>query len=416
MLRSHLTPAALPAFSASPTPSPRLPAYFPPPALLPPSSLSTGVIVGITVGCFAGFILLTAVLAWLLWPRRQRKWEGLDLCEQFSLQQLVKATDNWAPENLLGQGGFGTVYKGCSPQGQLWAVKRSTVMTNEFETEVRAMASLHHANLVRLLGFCQDLNVETGKQEQILVYEFVGNRDLHHHIYKTNNPLSLRQRLRLVQGAAEGLVYLHGFATPIIHRDIKPANILVTADMHAKVADFGLLKQLTHGDADATRVAGTPGYVDPDYNRTGVITAKSDVFSFGVVLLELLTGKPPSYHGYSIKIWAQKRVDAYELDELKDSKLQASDEAVVDFADLALDCMKAPGTRRPDMKDLAYRLRALIEKHCPDKEEEWECGREGSATGEESSTTAYPAGGSSLLSLGSDGIKSWLSQGFSSGY
>ncbi|CAI5981650.1 unnamed protein product, partial [Closterium sp. NIES-64] len=371
------------------------------------STTTAGVIVGITVGCFAGFTLLTAVLAWLLWPRRQRKWEGLDLCEQFTLQQLVKATDNWAPENLLGQGGFGTVYKGCSPQGQLWAVKRSTVMTNEFETEVRAMASLHHVNLVRLLGFCQDQNVEKGKQEQILVYEFVGNRDLHHHLYKTKNPLSLRQRLRLAQGAAEGLVYLHGFATPIIHRDIKPANILVTADMHAKVADFGLLKQLTHGDAHATRVAGTPGYVDPDYNRTGVITAKSDVFSLGVVLLELLTGKPPSYHGYSIKIWVQQRVDAYELDELKDSKLQASDEAVVDFADLALDCTKAPGTRRPDMKDVAYRLRALIDKHCPD-EEEWECGREGSATGEESSTTTYPAGGSSLLS--------WLSQGFSSGY
>ncbi|CAI6012440.1 unnamed protein product [Closterium sp. NIES-65] len=277
------------------------------------STTTAGVIVGITVGCFAGFTLLTAVLAWLLWPRRQRKWEGLDLCEQFTLQQLVKATDNWAPENLLGQGGFGTVYKGCSPQGQLWAVKRSTVMTNEFETEVRAMASLHHVNLVRLLGFCQDQNVEKGKQEQILVYEFVGNRDLHHHLYKTKS----------------------------------------------------------------------------------------------VVLLELLTGKPPSYHGYSIKIWVQQRVDAYELDELKDSKLQASDEAVVDFADLALDCTKAPGTRRPDMKDVAYRLRALIDKHCPD-EEEWECGREGSATGEESSTTTYPAGGSSLLS--------WLSQGFSSGY
>ncbi|CAI5498438.1 unnamed protein product, partial [Closterium sp. Naga37s-1] len=268
------------------------------------SSLSAGAIVVIAVGCFAGFTLLTAVLAWLLWPRGQRKWEGLDLCEQFTLQQLVKATDNWAPENVLGKGGFGTVYKGCSPQGLPWAVKRSTVMTNDFETEVRAMASLHHVNLVRLLGFCQDQNVETGKQEQILVYEFVANRDLHHHIYKTKHPLSLRQRLRLAQGAAEGLAYLHGFATPIIHRDIKPANIMVSADMHAKVADFGLLKQLTHGDAHATRVAGTPGYVDPDYNRTGVITAKSDVYSFGIVLLELLSGRPPmSHRGTHMKIW-----------------------------------------------------------------------------------------------------------------
>ncbi|CAI5462996.1 unnamed protein product [Closterium sp. Yama58-4] len=267
-------------------------------------------------------------------------------------------------------------------------------------------------------------------------------------------PLSLRQRLRLAQGSAEGLAYLHGFGTPIIHRDIKPANILVSSDMTAKVADFGLLKQLTHGDAHATRVAGTPGYVDPDYNRTGVITAKSDVFSPGYAharfnhddapctvfppydatlrlssvschlllhcLLRDLTPSPIYYaasHRLFLVVQAQQRVDAYEPDELKDSNLQASDEAVVDFADLALDCMKAPGTRRPEMKDVAYRLRALIDKHCPDKEEEWECGKEESvSTGKETSTTTNPGNGSSLLSSNSSGIKSWLSLRFSWGY
>ncbi|CAI5498572.1 unnamed protein product [Closterium sp. Naga37s-1] len=115
------------------------------------SSLSTGAIVGIAVGCFAGFVLLAAVLSCLLWPRGPRKWEGLDVCEQYTLQQMVKATDNWAKGN------------------------------------VRAMASLHHVNLVRLLGFCQDLNVETGNQEQILVYEFVANGDLQHHIYRSES-------------------------------------------------------------------------------------------------------------------------------------------------------------------------------------------------------------------------------------
>ncbi|GJP48039.1 hypothetical protein CLOM_g7278 [Closterium sp. NIES-68] len=230
--------------------------------------------------------------------------QGLDVCKQFSLQQMVRATDNWSKDKVLGKGGFGVVYKGCSPQGQLWAIKRSSVMTNDFETEVRAMASLHHANLVRLLGFCQDQNMETGKQEQILVYEFVGNGDLQHHIHKSKRPLSLQQRLRLAQGTAEGLAYLHGFHTPILHRDIKPANILVTADMHAKVADFGLLKRLTHGDADETRVAGTPGYIDPDYNRTRIITAKSDVFSFGIMLLELLSAKKPNFHNDHISRWA----------------------------------------------------------------------------------------------------------------
>ncbi|CAI7837878.1 unnamed protein product, partial [Closterium sp. NIES-53] len=149
------------------------------------SSLSTGAIVGIVLGSFAGFTLLASVVAWLLWPRGQKKWEGLDVCEQFSLQQMLSATNNWSEDNVLGKGGFGVVYKGRSPQGQLWAIKRSTIMTNDFETEVRAMASLHHVHLVRLLGFCLDQNVETGKQEQILVYEFMANRDLEYHIHRT---------------------------------------------------------------------------------------------------------------------------------------------------------------------------------------------------------------------------------------
>ncbi|CAI5970764.1 unnamed protein product, partial [Closterium sp. NIES-64] len=370
------------------------------------SSLSTGAIVGIVVGCFAGFTLLAAVVAWLLWPRGPKKWEGLDVCEQFSLQQMLKATSNWSEDNVLGKGGFGIVYKGCSPQGQLWAIKRSTIMTNDFETEVRAMASLHHTHLVRLLGFCLDQNVETGKQEQILVYEFIGNRDLEYHIHKTKRPLSFRQRLRLAQGAAEGLAYLHGFDTPIVHRDIKPANILVTADMQAKVADFGLLKRLTHGDADVTRVAGTPGYVDSDYSRTHVITVKSDVFSFGIVLLELLSGKSPQVDEKThIKKWAMKLVEVYELEELKDSKMPvASEEAIVDFADLALDCIKSPGTRRPTMKDVAYRLSALIAKHCPNKEDEWEnVAEEDGASNEDTGTSSRDV---SAVPLGDRGRES----------
>ncbi|CAI5510455.1 unnamed protein product, partial [Closterium sp. Naga37s-1] len=339
------------------------------------SSLSTGAIAGIAVGCFADFTLLAAVA-----PRTEEV------------------------------GGAGCV---------------------------RAMASLHHSHLVRLLGFCLDQNVETGKQEQILVYEFVGNRDLDYHIHATKNPLSLRQRLRLAQGAAEGLAYLHGFETPIVHRDIKPANILVTADMQAKVADFGLLKLLTHGDSDATRVAGTPGYVDPDYNRTNIITARSDVFSFGIVLLELLTGKSPQVTKHShIREWARKKIEVFELDELKDSKMPAViEEAIVEFADLALDCMKSPGTRRPSMTEVAYRLTALIAKHCPDKEDEWESivKEESSSNGGLPSTniSAVSYGGRdsrmssdshpsaiSFMSMGSiaDGVRSWLHLKPTSGY
>ncbi|CAI5965484.1 unnamed protein product, partial [Closterium sp. NIES-65] len=379
------------------------------------SSLSTGAMVGIAVGCFAGFVLLAAVLSCLLWPRGPRKWEGLDVCEQYTLQQMVKATDNWAKGNVLGKGAFGIVYKGCSPQGQTWAIKRSTVMTNDFEMEVRAMASLHHVNLVRLLGFCQDLNVETGNQEQILVYEFVANGDLQHHIYRSENPLSLGDRLRIAQGAAEGLAYLHGFATPIIHRDIKPANILVTADMQAKVADFGLLKRITHGEDNQTRVAGTPGYVDPEYNRTRVVTTKSDVFSFGIVLLALVTGRPPRVEETHIRTWATKMVEDYQVIGMKDSKLDATEEAVLAIVDLALDCIKSPGARRPDMKDIAYRLTALIDKYCSDKQSEVEevTGKAVDEIPSDSSAGTGTISQTSTMSLGSfmNGMGSWLEKG-----
>ncbi|CAI5993585.1 unnamed protein product [Closterium sp. NIES-64] len=365
------------------------------------SSLSTGAIVGIAVGCFAGFVLLAAVLSCLLWPRGPRKWEGLDVCEQYTLQQMVKATDNWAKGNVLGKGAFCIVYKGCLPQGQTWAIKRSTVMTNDFEMEVRAIESLHHVNLVRLMGFCQDLNVETGNQEQILVYEFVANGDLQHHIYR--NPLSLRDRMRIAQGAAEGLAYLHGFATPIIHRDIKPANILVTADMQAKVADSGLLKRITHGEDNQTRVAGTPGYVDPQYNRTRVVTTKSDVFCFGIVLLALVTGRPPR---------ATKMVEDYQVIGMKDTKLDATEEAVLAIVDLALDCIKSPGARRPDMKDIAYRLTALIDKYCSDKQSEVEevTGKAVDEIPSDSSVGTGTISQTSTMSLGSfiKGMGSWL--------
>ncbi|CAI7853305.1 unnamed protein product, partial [Closterium sp. NIES-53] len=332
------------------------------------SSLSTAAIVGISLSCFVGLALLAAVLFLLLRPKRRKRWGDLDVCQQFSIATMRKATSDWAEENVLGEGGFAVVYKGINPaNGQPWAVKRITLMSNDFETEVRAMASLHHANLVRLLGFCHDMDMESGRQEQILVYEFVQHGDLSFHLFKTQKPLSLRQRLKLAVGAAEGLAYLHGFENPIIHRDIKPANILVGDNLTAKVADFGLLRKLKYGEGEgrATKVAGTPGYVDPDYNRTELVTTKSDVYSFGVVLLELLSGRRVAVDGGShIGKWS------YMLDELKDRRMDASENAVVELADLALDCIKMPGIRRPEMKDVVRRLDAMIQVHTVEEEGE----------------------------------------------
>ncbi|CAI5527162.1 unnamed protein product [Closterium sp. Naga37s-1] len=332
--------------------------------------LSTGALVGIAVGSAAALALLLALIVVVIWPKQRRRWAGLDVCREFSMADILRATDNWASGNVLGKGGFATVYKGVSPTGELWAVKRISLMSNDFENEVRAMASLRHENVVRLLGFCLHQSVESGRQEQVLVYEYVPHGDLKLHIHHSKSPLTLQQRLKLAAGAAEGVAYLHSFAVPIIHRDLKPGNILVSPHSRAKIADFGLLKLLSHADGgdERTRVAGTPGYLDPDYNRTHVVSEKSDVYSFGVVLLELLTGRKPAVEGTDSHIsdWASKQVQQYELGVLKDPTLEAPDEAIVDFADVALDCLKMPASRRPSMREVARRLHGLLAQYCTD--------------------------------------------------
>ncbi|CAI5930915.1 unnamed protein product [Closterium sp. NIES-64] len=148
------------------------------PAPPPAAALSMGAVVGIA----AAFALLLTLVVALLWPRQHRKWSDLDVCQEFSMGEILRATDNWAEERVLGKGGFATLYKGVSSKGELWAIKRNEPMSNDFEKEVRAMASLRHEHVVRLLGFCLHQNMESGQQEQILVYEFVPNRDLSYHI------------------------------------------------------------------------------------------------------------------------------------------------------------------------------------------------------------------------------------------
>ncbi|GJP42155.1 hypothetical protein CLOM_g1759 [Closterium sp. NIES-68] len=218
------------------------------------------------------------------------------VCQEYSLEELAKATADWAEENRIGSGSFGDVYKGVSPHSctQVWAVKRARVLTNDFLTEVKEMASKHHPHLVRLLGYCMDMNTTTRHIEQILIYEYMENNDLESWIGPSDsNILSLRQRLDVLIGVAKGLQYLHDFG--IVHRDIKPANILLDGKMQAKIADFGLVK-LSGGTSmgtsvAATRVMGTPGYVDPAYYKTHKATPAADVHSFGVVMLVVITAR-----------------------------------------------------------------------------------------------------------------------------
>ncbi|CAI5518907.1 unnamed protein product [Closterium sp. Naga37s-1] len=218
------------------------------------------------------------------------------LCQQVGMADVLRATAGWAAERRIGSGGFGDVYRGVSPFDGCtpWAVKRARVLTNDFRREINEMASKHHPNLVRLLGFCMDYDAASERMEQIAIYEFMPNGDLYHHMHAhdtgISNPLTLQQRLDILIGVARALEYLHSFG--IVHRDIKPANILLDAHMQAKVSDFGLLRMGEgSGSLQSTRVMGTPGYVDPVYSLTHMATPSADVYSFGVVMMELLTCK-----------------------------------------------------------------------------------------------------------------------------
>ncbi|CAI5950880.1 unnamed protein product [Closterium sp. NIES-64] len=301
---------------------------------------------------------------------------GLKVQENFvkalALEDVIRATDNFASDNELGSGGYGTVYKGVAPGGTLWAVKRAKNANEEgiedFQNEVDVISKMSHRNLVRLLGYCDE------KGEQILVYEFVANGTLRQHIRPSNptkRPLTFEQRLEIAVGAAEGLKYLHSAAEPaIIHRDIKCDNILLDNDMMAKVADFGVFKKSGSnkpGDEMNTRVVGTPGYVDPEYYQTYKVTTKSDVYSFGVVLLELITGRPPIMEDPSVENesymvtlsrWATPKIAAGKVESILDPRLTGAypRQALNMLAAVTAMCVRRLGRDRPEMAEVATRL------------------------------------------------------------
>ncbi|KAH7572571.1 hypothetical protein JRO89_XS04G0276100 [Xanthoceras sorbifolium] len=220
----------------------------------------------------------------------------------FSYEELARATDGFSDANLLGQGGFGYVHKGVLPNGKEVAVKQlkagSGQGEREFQAEVEIISRVHHKHLVSLVGYCI-----TGSQ-RMLVYEFVTNNTLEFHLHgseykqiagKGRPTMDWSTRLKIALGSAKGLAYLHEDCHPkIIHRDIKAANILLDFKFEAKVADFGLAKIASDLNTHvSTRVMGTFGYLAPEYASSGKLSDKSDVFSFGVMLLELITGRRP---------------------------------------------------------------------------------------------------------------------------
>ncbi|XWS59388.1 hypothetical protein CRYUN_Cryun08bG0117500 [Craigia yunnanensis] len=297
-----------------------------------------------------------------------------------SVQVLRNVTKNFAPQNELGRGGFGVVYKGELDDGTQIAVKRmeAGVITSkaldEFQAEIAVLSKVHHRHLVSLLGYSIEGN------ERILVYEYMSQGALSKHLFHWKSlklePLSWKRRLNIALDVARGMEYLHTLAhQSFIHRDLKSSNILLGDDFRAKVSDFGLVKLAPDGEKSVvTRLAGTFGYLAPEYAVTGKITTKTDVFSFGVVLMEFLTGlmaldedRPEETQYLAAWFW-HIQSDKEKLRAAIDPALDVKDEtfeSISIIAELAGHCTAREPSQRPDMGHAVNVLAPLVEKWKP---------------------------------------------------
>lgn len=286
----------------------------------------------------------------------------------FTAEELKRATDNFNQSRFLGQGGFGTVYKGMLPDGTIVAVKKSKqIERNQIETfvnEVVILSQINHRNIVKLLGCC----LET--EAPLLVYEFIPNGTLSQHIHRKDQESSLSwdTRLRIACEVAGAVAYMHFAASvPIFHRDIKPSNILLDSNYSAKVSDFGTSRSVPQDKTHLTTVVGgTFGYIDPEYFQSSQFTDKSDVYSFGVVLVELITGrKPISFleedEGQNLIAEFISLMKENKLSEILDMRVveEAKKDEIPAIANLAMRCLRLNGKKRPTMKEVSTELEAL---------------------------------------------------------
>lgn len=295
-------------------------------------------------------------------------WEMEAELSEFSVyefHQILEATSNFSEENKLGEGGFGPVYKGHFPEGIEIAVKRLDSDSGqgfiEFKNEVELIAKLQHRNLVRLMGCCSQGG------EKVLVYEYLPNKSLDFFIFDENMKVLLDwdKRIAIIAGIAEGLLYLHKHSRlRVIHRDLKPSNILLDSEMNAKISDFGLAKIFSsnNNEGNKTRkVVGTYGYMAPEYASHGLFSIKSDVFSFGVLVLEIISGKKNSHEcgafinllGYAWQLFEEER-----WIELIDAALPPNDHSVeiMRVINIALLCVQEDAIDRPTTLDVVAML------------------------------------------------------------
>ncbi|PON76117.1 Mitogen-activated protein kinase kinase kinase [Trema orientale] len=312
--------------------------------------------------------------------------------KSFSFGDLKTATRNFRPDSVLGEGGFGSVFKGWVDEHTLIATKPGTGIViavkrlnqegfqghKEWLTEINYLGQLHHPNLVKLIGYCLE------DEHRLLVYEFMPKGSMENHLFRRGShfqPLSWSLRMKIALGAARGLAFLHGAETKVIYRDFKTSNILLDSNYNAKLSDFGLARDGPTGDKShvSTRVMGTYGYAAPEYLATvlltitcpfcwkGHLTAKSDVYSFGVVLLEIISGRraidknrPSGQH--NLVEWAKPYLtNKRRVLNVMDARLegQYSLSWAQKAANLALQCLSVEPKYRPSMDEVVTTLEQL---------------------------------------------------------
>lgn len=348
-----------------------------------------------------------------------------------SIQVLKNVTDNFSEKNILGRGGFGIVYKGELHDGTKIAVKRMQTGPvgekglNEFMSEIAVLTKVRHRHLVALLGYCLDGN------ERLLVYEYMPQGTLSQHLFNWSElglkPLEWTRRLTIALDVARGVEYLHGLAhQSFIHRDLKPSNILLGDDMRAKVADFGLVRLAPEGKFSVeTKLAGTFGYLAPEYAVTGRVTTKVDLYSFGVILMELITGRKaldesqPEDSLHLVTWFRRMHLNKDTFSKAIDPTIDFDEETLASIstvAELAGYCTAREPYQRPDMGHAVNVLSSLVELWKPAEPEgediygidldmplpqalkKWQA-FEGMSNLEESSSSFLPSGDNTQTSI-----------------
>lgn len=315
-----------------------------------------------------------------LTPRSEGEILQSSNLKSFSFSEVKAATRNFRPDSVLGEGGFGSVFKGWIDEnsyaptkpgtGMVIAVKRLNQESyqghREWLAEVNYLGQLHHPNLVKLIGYCLE------DEHRLLVYEFMPRGSLENHLFRRGSyfqPLSWNLRMKVALGAAKGVAFLHSAETKVIYRDFKTSNVLLDSNYTAKLSDFGLAKDGPTGDKShvSTRVMGTYGYAAPEYLATGHLTTRSDVYSFGVVLLEMLSGRravdknrPSGEH--NLVEWARPYLtNKRKIFRVLDNRLegQYSLDAAFRVSTLAFRCLSTEPKFRPLMNEIVKELEQL---------------------------------------------------------